>query len=110
MKEEAPKIIYRAYVDYGIVVIIAVAGVMAVWILIKYIKNLHEKQLMEKDNLLRAAKDEREALVKEIKRLNDTMDHANDVVSENSKALYENASMLNEVKGILVVMSERLKK
>jgi hypothetical protein len=102
MKEEAPKIIYRAYVDYGIVVIVALAGIVAVWILLKYIRTIHEKQVAE-------LKTERDLYRKEFQGYKQIVDHNSDVVSDNSRAQYEAASVVNEVKGILIILNDKLK-
>lgn len=110
MKEKAPEIIYRAYVDYGIVVIVAVAGVFAVWILLKYIRALHEKQIVEKDKQIDDLRTQLQRCREEMRRMTDVFDHANDVISENSKALYENASVVKHMEGVIVGLTERLKK
>lgn len=110
MKEKAPEIIYKAYVDYGIVVIVAVAGVLAVWILLKYIRALHEKHIVEKDKQIEDLRAQLQHCREEMRRMTEVFDHANDVISENSKALYENASVVKHVEGVLVGLSERLKR
>jgi methyl-accepting chemotaxis protein len=77
----------------------------------KYERHLNEKnkEIHELKEEIRQLRDEvRNLTYTALKRLNDSLDHMNDVVSENSKSHYETAAVVNETKGAIRANSEKL--
>jgi methylthioribose-1-phosphate isomerase len=103
-------------IDYGplgIYAFITTAGFVALVLVIrkKYERHLNEKnkEIHELKEEIRQLRDEvRNLTYTALKRLNDSLDHMNDVVSENSKSHYETAAVVNETKGAIRANSEKL--
>lgn len=102
------------YGPLGIYAFITTAGfvVMVVFIRKKYERHLKEKDeyIAKLERKLQSCEDRIIHMEENIfKQLKESLDHNSDVISENSKAYYETASVVHENKGVLLSLHELMK-
>jgi hypothetical protein len=101
MKEKAQEIVYKSYIDYGIIVLIAVAAVAAVWFLLKYLKTSRDKYIIEKETQIK----EKDAYIAELRL---ELSKCREQSMQMANVISANTIMMGEVKGILFILNEKL--
>jgi len=96
--------------DYGAIGLIAFIFLAALVAVVLYLKNQNEKILKEKNDEIIGLRKELKDLRDQIEhRLGGLIDSCGDAISENSKALYENASVVKRTEGVLLSIHELMK-